>query len=268
MNIKHIDELKFPMGNGCTKPIFAVSGNEYYVVKTFNNSEGNKTLINELVCYLIALKLDIKMPESGICLIDKYTIIGKNVSDMPEFNDRCYGLGFYSQYIDKNTIISSSKMLKMARNYKEIIPQIMLFDHIVYNKDRNRGNLLITANKNNRELILIDHTHTFNLQCIWNSHDLNQKIFDNDYKDTIIMEYNEFLYSKFKEVCKIDLYELQLQVNYFRERLSRDFFRSIIDKVPEEWESDKNELIALSEYLIYRFENIDQYISIIVSYNY
>lgn len=268
MNILHIDELKFPMGNGCTKPILAVGGNEQYVVKTFNNNEGNKTLINELICYLIALQLDIKMPQSGICLIDSNTNIGRNVRDMPEFTDQCYGLGFYSKYIENNMVISSTKMLKMAKNYKEIIPQIMLFDHLVYNKDRNKGNLLITANKDSRELILIDHTHTFNLQCIWNSHDLKQKILGKDYNDTFVMEYNEYLYSKFKEACNIDLYELQLQVSHFKGKLSENFFKGIIDKVPKEWESDKNELIALSEYLIYRFENIDRYISTITTYNY
>ncbi len=268
MEILHIDELKYPLGNGSTRPIMAVSNNDYYVVKTLNNVEGNKVLVNELVCYSIAKQLNLSIPDSGVCMIDKNTVVDENINDMDEFTNECYGLGFYSKYIERNTIISSSKMLKLANNYKSIIPQIMLFDHIIYNKDRNKGNLIMTTNKAYKEIFLIDHSHTFNLECIWDSGGLKQKILDKDYNDTYIMEGNAYLYSKFKDAMEISIYEMQPYVSFFKSKLNNNFFINIMNKIPLEWEKNKNELLSLAEYLTYRLDNIEKYISIIVSYNY
>ena len=86
--------------------------------------------------------------------------------------------------------------------------------------------------------------------------------------DDYIMENNSYHYSKFKEALKIDLITMQDTVKYFQDNLPLDFFKGIIDKVPEVWENDKDELRALSEYLIYRMEHITDFAEMILSYKY
>ncbi|RXI55296.1 hypothetical protein DP122_05185 [Clostridium tetani] len=264
----HIDELKYPIGNGATNPIMGVAENKYYVVKTFNNIEGNKVLINELVSHYIAKKLELPIPKAQVCLVDKNTIIDKNVSDMEDFTEECYGIGFCSEYIEKSTVISSPKMIKLTNNYKWLIPKLMLFDHIVYNKDRNKGNLLLTTDKKEKKLMLIDHSHVFNLETIWDSITLKQKIEEKDYDDIHIMENNAYLYSMFKNACKTDLLTINENINYFKKMLTIDFFKKVIEYIPEVWENNIIELESLSEYLIYRFNNIDKYGDLILTYKY
>lgn len=268
MDILHIDELMYPMGNGSTLPIFGMTDNQPYVVKTFNNIEGNKVLVNEVISYLIAKKLELPIPEAKLCLIDNNTTIDRNVTDMEEFSEACYGIGFCSKYIQKSTIISSAKMIKLAENYKWVIPKIMLLDHIIYNKDRNKGNLLLTTNKDDKQLILIDHSHTFNLECIWDSIGLRQKIAENDYNDINIMINNGYLYSMFKEVLELDMVMMSENIEYFKRNLNEGFFKEIVDQIPESWENSKSELNSVAEYLIYRFKNIDNYSDIISSFKY
>ena len=117
-------------------------------------------------------------------------------------------------------------------------------------------------------MLLIDHTHIFNLETIWNSTGLKNKILEEDYKDEWIMKSNSYLYSKFLNVYQVTIVDMQETVKYFKERLSVDFIRSIKEHIPKEWESDLDEIDALLEYIIYRFEHIDYYANLILTTNY
>mgnify|MGYP000208028004 CR=1 FL=1 len=46
-------------------------------------------------------------------------------------------------------------------------------------------------------MYVIDHTHVFHKQCLWDMYQLEQCIEDNDYLDTTIIEKNSDLYSLF-----------------------------------------------------------------------
>ncbi|NFI03715.1 hypothetical protein FC959_04705 [Clostridium botulinum] len=265
MDITHIDRLLFPMGNGATIPIQGVVNGKEYIIKTFNNVEGNKTLVNELVCYLIAKQLKLPIPNAILGIIDTETEIHQNVSSLEDFSDKCYGISFCSELIKPVTTINSSKMITLSSNYNWLIPKLMLFDHLIYNKDRNKGNLLISISKNNKQLYIIDHSHTFNLEALWNSTGLQQKIQDNDFLDTQIMDDNWYHYSKFKDALTIDSITMKENIQYFKDNLSIKFFNTIVDKVPLMWENNKDELLALSNYLIYRMEHIDDFANIILS---
>lgn len=264
----HIDELVYPIGCGVTIPIVGNAQGEDYVIKTYNNLQGNKVLVNELVSYRIAKSLELPIPEAKLGIIDGQTNIDKNVTENKDFNIDCEGVCFCSKYLGAAQTISSSKMIKLCDNYKEIINKIILFDHLIYNKDRNKGNLLINSCNKHRELYIIDHSHTFNLQSIWTSSSLLRKMNENDYNDVFIMEDNKYLYSMFKELNCIDYLSIKNTVEDFKQKLSLDFFDKIIEDIPEMWENDKDELIALSEYLKYRFNHIDVYADIICNINY
>ena len=265
---KYVDELKYPLGNGSTNPIFGTIDGVPYAIKTFNNEQGNKTLINELVAYILIKKLELEIPECALAYIDKNTHIDNNVHDNEWFTDDCYGLAFCSRYEARVTVLSSAKMVKLAENAKFLIPKLILLDHLIYNKDRNKGNILITTCKKCKKLLLIDHTHIFNLETLWDSISLKQKIEDEDFKDDWIMRKNSYLYSKFLEAFPVTIVDMKEAVSYFKERLSVDFFHTIKQHIPIEWESDSQEIDALIEYIIYRFEHIDYYENLVLSNNY
>jgi len=268
LDTNHIDELLYPIGNGATIPILGVIQNRNYIIKTLNNVEGNKTLVNELVCYYIAKKLNFPIPEATLGIIDANTIISNNVLMLDDFSDSCFGLAFCSELLKPVTVVTSEKMLLLASNFKWLLPKLMLFDHLIYNKDRNKGNLLISLSKSNRQLYIIDHSHTFNLEAIWNSSGLEYKIIDEDFKDSAIMDDNWYHYSKFKSVLNLDIITMKETVTYFKENLTKDFFESIVDKIPEVWENNKSELQALIQYLLYRMEHIDYFADIILNTKY
>ena len=89
-----------------------------------------------------------------------------------------------------------------------------------------------------------------------------------DIYDDRIMLGNWYHYSKFKTVSNIDILTMKDTVNYFRENLSKDFFESLVDNIPEVWENDKEEIRALIKYLLYRFEHLDVFADIIANTNY
>lgn len=268
LDVQYINELKYPIGNGSTNPIVGSVSNNHFVIKTNNNIQGNKVLINEYVCYLLALELELPVPNSGACTIGDDTYIGSDVESMEDFSDECYGLGFCSEYIENATVIGSEKMIKLTSNYKWLIPKLMLFDHLIYNKDRNKGNLLIKMGKHNRELILIDHSHTFNLETMWDSIQLRMKMESEDYRDEYIMEQNAYIYSKLKKSMDIDMVVMHETIDYFKSKLNPEIIKNIIDKIPIEWEDNKEELETLKEYIIYRFNNLNYFADIILYYKY
>ncbi|WP_133017099.1 HipA family kinase [Clostridium cuniculi] len=265
---KHIEELKYPLGNGNTNPIMGTINGIPYAIKTINNEQGNKTLVNELVAHMIIKKLELNIPNCEIAYIDNATYIDNNVSTNDWFTEKCYGLAFCSEFNPRTMVISSEKMIMLAKNAKWIIPKLLLLDHLLYNKDRNKGNVLLTTFKDNKELLLIDHTHIFNLETIWNSTGLKRKIEEEDYKDDWIMHSNSYLYSKFLKANPINLIDMKESVEYFKSKLNIEFIKSLKDYIPVEWESDPEEIDALLEYIIYRFEHIDYYPNLILSTNY
>ena len=123
-------------------------------------------------------------------------------------------------------------------------------------------------NKLNRELILIDHSHTFNLGALWDEYQLRRKIEEEDYKDDFIMRNNAYLYSKFKNVMSIDMVIMQETIDYFRKNITIEDIREVINYIPKYWEINKDDLEALIDYIVYRFEHIDYFANIIASYVY
>ena len=76
---------------------------------------------------------------------------------------------------------------------KEDFVKILLFDHIIFNTDRNPGNLLVRFCKNDVSLKVIDHTHVFISQALWDASCLKRAMEENDLLDTKVLEYNSYL---------------------------------------------------------------------------
>ena len=126
------------MNIGITEPKYAIlEDGTQIVVKLSHGPEGNLVLFNEYVCYRLAILIDIPMPYSGVCVMDENT----EVFDSNIASNSNYGYAFYSIFMPKTTKLLSS-IIKLMKN-KEVFIKILLFDHIIFNKDRNEGNLLV-----------------------------------------------------------------------------------------------------------------------------
>ena len=82
------------------------------------------------------------------------------------------------------------------------------------------------------------------------------------------MRNNAYLYSKFKNVMSIDMVIMQETIDYFRKNITIEDIREVINYIPKYWEINKDDLEALIDYIVYRFEHIDYFANIIASYVY
>lgn len=261
MNGNHVKCVIGRIGNGCTEPLIAILEDDTHVIiKTFNNVQGNLSLVNEYVCYNIAKELNLTIPDAGLCIVDEYTSDDNNLLEQ-----EMYGVGFYSTRVDRTTVISSPKMISLAENVGEMMMMI-LFDHLIYNKDRNQGNLLLSFSKSKKLLHVIDHTHVFNLQCIWDKSQLQRCIDEKDFEDEDILVNNQYLYQMIYESISIQFEELIKLADNINEKLSKELFENVISKVPDEWCMNKDDLNKLVDYLVYRLDHIYDYCKLICNF--
>ena len=256
-----ISQLCYDIGLGSTEPKFAILDDGTQVVtKLMNGPEGNLVLFNEYLCYRMALLLDIPMPESGICILDGMSEIQEDgLAD--ETN---YGRAFYSKYMPKVTKLVSS-IVGRIKNKEDFI-KILLFDHIIFNTDRNSGNLLVRFYKGDISLKVIDHTHAFVNQSFWDAICLKRAMQENDLLDTKVLEYNEYLYEMFFHNFSVTKEMLESQSLVFKSKISRDIITELIETTPKEWRPNQNDINALVDYIMYRVENLDVIISTIMTY--
>ena len=107
-------------------------------IKIKNNPQGDRCLINELISYRLAKQLDILMPLSGVAIINNETQDNTGGFD---FHNNNIGCCFFSKQVEKATNLTRS-IMRYIEN-KDCYEKIMLFDHLIYNSDRNPGNIIL-----------------------------------------------------------------------------------------------------------------------------
>lgn len=246
---------------GITEPKFAVlDDGTQIVVKLSHGPEGNLVLFNEYVCYRLAILLDIPMPHCGICVMDEKT----EVFDPDIASTDNYGYAFYSTFMPKTTKLLSS-IIRLMKN-KEIFIKILLFDHIIFNKDRNEGNLLVGFYKDNISLTVIDHSHVFLNGAIWDSGCLKIAMKENDLLSIEVLQCNERLYGMFYRNISITKTALEQAAIDFKNRVNCDVIKKFIKECPQEWRPMKENEDVLVEYIMYRINHLDVIISTIMNY--
>lgn len=260
IKVSHIKKVDHDIGNGITEPKFAFDDdNTSMVIKVFNGVEGNLVLFNEYFCYRLAILLGMEMPKSGVCALDSYTI-----DDNALITKDNFGKGFYSTYYPKVAPLLDT-IIPLIKNKWDFY-KIILFDHLIFNTDRNYGNLLVQFYKSNVSLKVIDHSHVFINQSIWNARCLNDGIKDKDYNSTKILEYNSTLYNMFFACMSCNRDILKDTVDLFKNTITCDIMYKIISEIPEEWLPSEKDLEALINYLKYRIKYLDNIGSIIERY--
>lgn len=258
MAYEHVREIVRPMGNGCTNPLLAqLEDGTFVVIKLFNNIEGNKTLINELICYKLARALDLLIPYSRPCIVDTST-----VDDLKLLDPINYGVCFASNYLEKSGVLNPL-IIKKLTNLTDFC-KLLIFDHLIYNKDRNAGNLLTRFKKNDLSFYLIDHTHVFKNETIWDQYCFITGIKIFDVNDLDILNANQHIYSMFFQCTSITKALLVDCSIFFKERITQDLLKEILDSIPNEWGMTTVESTALLEYLLYRLENLNSIVELII----
>jgi hypothetical protein len=155
--VTHIIKLT-DIGASC--PILCLlSDQTTAVVKYPYNQMSNQTIINEWVSYSIALQLELPVPDFGTCILDETAVMEDTFQDYLlagtfEFSSHNYGTCFFSKYITDATLPEFEIVEKMTN--LECFWKCVLFDHIIFNVDRHKKNVLCTLNKSPK-FYLIDH---------------------------------------------------------------------------------------------------------------
>ena len=236
------------ISNGATKPyIVECDDGKQYVAKFPGNPDGTRVLINELVCALLAKKLKLPLPDFKVVEIDNIEIFDVLEEDIKLIN----GSVFCSKYVEKATQIPSYRFVQKVNNIDDAL-KILIFDVIVGNNDRNKGNLLV--NLKNNSLVMIDHSHVFIGEAIWDERLLRELVGNN----ISIDEMNHFFLDMFiNEVNKFDKKEFYEYINLVRSITLKDI-NKIIEKIPEDWLITKEEKDALSSFIYDRVKRVDE----------
>ena len=257
----HVSVINRKQNLGVTQPLLATLEKENdecfpSFIKIKDNPEGDRCLINELVSYRLAKELDILMPESGVALIDEQT-----TDNTYTITDKSLGHCFYS-----TQIVKADKLLPSIMGFidnKEMYEKTILFDHLIYNKDRNPGNILISYKKAEKVLYVIDHTHVFKNEAIWDANCLITGMKENDYQDCAIIDSSES-YSLFASDKPITLKSLKSVASTFKEKCDIKLISKVVEDLPEDWLIPKDDIKALQQYLLYRVSYLDQICEMIV----
>ncbi len=249
-------------GKGVTNPCYVTLDNGTNVyIKYPNNPEGDLVLLNEWISASIGKLVNINIPNFGLCYLNKGVI--SKIDFLKESNT---GLCFYSEEVrDVFPLTTPGIFRKFITCGSEFI-KLLLFDHIIYNKDRNRGNLLLTGYRNNKRIFVIDQSHVFKNETIWDRYTFLQGTESCDFLDKEILESNQGTYQFYSESVTINRVDLLEEVNLFKSALTKEAIRDIFKSIPEEFKLASANLPELENYLNYRIEHINQIQGIIYDY--
>ncbi|RKQ34265.1 HipA family kinase [Oceanobacillus halophilus] len=241
-----------PIKNGVTKPYIINCSGEEYVVKFLQNPEGHKALINEYVCAEVAriLELPLASPsliEVGDTFVNDY---GKEISRHTQEEIKA-GIHFGTKKIKKVFPINTPQIVKRAYN-KDIIPDLFVFDQIICNKDRdsNGGNLIFDYEK--QSIVVIDHTHAFDIGPLWDEHQLKIRIGEK------FEPFNMTGYVYHKLVPFVDGHNPFSNILQKLQVISIETLKEIMDNIPQSWNINENEKDVLVNYLMDRINRVEE----------
>ena len=244
-----IIEKKKKIPLGITNPyIVKCSDGKKYVAKFPGNPEGTRVLINEYVCAELAKLLELPIPNFKLINVQG---IDKFKDSLPDIN-LINGTVFCSEFVDKSTSVPGYYVLTKVSNRYDAI-KILIFDVIIGNNDRNPGNLLI--NFRNNSLIMIDHSHVFVYQAVWNERNLSELIGGK----IDLSKMNKFHFDNLS-LCLNDINYKPVISEYIQRirNIDDDEIECIINSIPSDWIITKDEKECLKEFLLDRLHRINE----------
>lgn len=248
-NKPYVKEVQFILTNGVTNPARAILDDDTTVIlKYFRRDVGKLVLFNEYFCYKLAKAINLPMPKSGVCIIDDKTRDEHSVL-MPE----SFGYAFYSTYIS-STIIKQGVIRYLANI--DTFYRLLIFDHLIFNTDRNEFNLLTTYTKKDTSFTVIDHSHVFKNGTIWDANCFRYGIEENDYMSKEILAANSKMYNMFFQNMAFQAQVLENEAKFVHDTIDEQLIDDILQDIPLEWLPSEKDIKGLKEYLLYRNEHI------------
>ncbi len=258
-DIQNIDKIEEEVGTGITIPYYGEVNNTRIVIKLYKNVAGNRALVNELVSYKMADALKLPIPRYGVGLVDNNTFINESIEDIDQCN---FGKCFYTFRINNiSRVIESRQVFNGLSNIGDYI-KIVIFDNLIVNNDRYNQNELINIKE--KKLYIIDHSHSFG-GVIWNGQYFKNLMEKDDYKEQRVMDSNKELYKLIlTKETSLDL--IRREAELFRQILTDNFIKEILNDIPNEWYTNKEDVEMLGQYICYRIKNIESICDVIYYY--
>lgn len=234
---------------GITNPyIVKCNDQKKYVAKFPGNPEGTRVLINEYVCAELAKLLGLPIP--NFKLVNEQNI--NRFKDLLPDIELINGTIFCSEFIDRSTTVPGYYILTKISNKYDTI-KILIFDVIIGNNDRNQGNLLI--NLRNKSLIMIDHSHVFVHEAIWNDRNLSDLIG----KKIDLSKMNKFHFNNLSLCLNDPNYKTTISeyINKIK-NIEDEKIENIINSIPNDWYITEKEKDSLKLFLLNRLHRIDE----------
>ena len=114
--------------------------------------------------------------------------------------------------------------------------------------------------------MVIDHSHVFINQAVWDANCLNRAIDEKDYYSTRVLDDNSFLYGMFFRNLPISEDAFNNTKEAIRDSVNEQAMRNIVADIPYEWRPLTKDIDALIRYILYRIEHIDDIIITIMNY--
>lgn len=251
----NIVEIKNRVNNGCTTPyVVWCDDKNSYVVKFPGNIQGKKALVNEFIASRLCEYLELPIMNYNLINVKK-SDYNDNMKDDIKFIS---GTAFGTIYNDRLLPILNPGMVSKAKNSYDAI-KILIFDLLIGNYDRNEGNLMI--NSYSKELIMLDHTHIFELGTIWDATQL-PRLITNKFDTNILNKYNyinivESL--KFNETFYSELHKFINKVK----NIKKEYVDKIMSDIPEDWDVNSEEKRLLTDYILIRFNRVDEILELL-----
>lgn len=255
MLLVNVVEIKNKLGNGCTIPyvVWCDDGNTY-VVKFPGNEQGVKTLVNEFIASNLCEYLELPIFQYNLINVKKEDYNENTENDIVPLE----GTAFGTIYNDNALIILNSGMIAKSVNRNDAI-KILIFDILIGNNDRNKGNLMIDSVS--KKIYMIDHTHIFGIGTLWDEYQL-PRLIEDEFK---IEALNQFNYNNIIESIKMNenfYNELHKFINKVK-NINKDFIENIMKNIPNDWNVSNKEKSLLVDYIYIRFNRVDEILNLL-----
>lgn len=239
------------VGVGVTLPqFFQAENGKTYLVKLRRASLNKKILFNERLAAQLGKILGLRFPPSDMIYIDEDLIRQNDILIQLEVLP---GWHFASEYLE-NTGYIDQRRLRKATNTEELAG-IVLFDHLLLNKDRahNRKNMIIQQTTKEWIVYGIDHSHLFG-SCNWTGEGLKER----QYQFPI---YYGFVFNQlFKDYLSLeDFTPYQLKA----EKITWAQIEDLVWEVPWNWLPDQAEREAVIRFLFVRFQHTAEVMAVL-----
>ena len=153
---------------GCYAQRMRDHGGAIWIVKFWNNPQGPKVGVNELVSALLGRRVGLEVPEPAIIEISP-SLAAYIAQECPRLAQyACPGRHFASCYIRAN-VLTNDDLQKFHRNRRyraqveNFVQTLIAFDQFVYNCDRNNNaaHVLFRKGRHRVHFYPIDHSRCF-----------------------------------------------------------------------------------------------------------